>query len=143
MYPLGEIVPPGLNAINAFDVPVTYANDIKICIVDSGYDVNHIDLPSADKGNNVTGSTGKPESPWDQDGNGHGTHVAGTIAAIGGNDEGVVGIVRSGDANLHIVRVYGDDLMWAWKSNVINAVSVDKDDVGWVHPNIFIHYIIV
>ena len=62
----------------------------KICVVDSGYDVTHPDLPTLDKtadGNNPYGS-----GEWFVDGNvhGHGTHCAGTIGAIG-NSGGVVG----------------------------------------------------
>lgn len=53
-----------------------------------------------------------------------GTHVAGTIAALGGNGKGVVGVVGNGNLNLHIVRVFGDNGFWAWTSTLIAAVSL-------------------
>lgn len=122
VYPSGEVTPYGINAIHALNVPDIYAKNIKVCIVDSGYDVNHPDLPSAATGGTITGSN-NGNAPWNVDGFGHGTHVAGTIAAIGGNGQGVVGILRNGEANLHIIRVFGDDQGWVWKSHIVNAVS--------------------
>ena len=64
------------------------ASHIKICVVDTGYDLGHDDLPTE----NVTGwDPSSDEDPgfgvWYVDGeDGHGTHVAGTIGAIGGNN---------------------------------------------------------
>lgn len=58
----------------------------------------------------------------------HGTYVAGTIAAIGGNGNGVVGISRNGELKLHIVRVFGNDGLWAWGSTVIAAVQECVDN---------------
>ena len=59
---------------------------IKVCIIDTGYDFGHEDLPT--DGITVTetiyGSALK-------DGDGHGTHCAGVIGAIGFNNRGVVG----------------------------------------------------
>jgi len=66
--------------------------EMKVCVVDSGYNLGHSDLPfsSAD----VTGfDTPGIDEKWSFDGNGHGTHVAGTIAALGGNGIGVRGII--------------------------------------------------
>lgn len=55
-------------------------------VIDSGIDLDHPDL-NVDGSRNVTYVGGTPD-----DENGHGTHVAGTIAAIGGNGLGVVGV---------------------------------------------------
>jgi len=59
---------------------------VKICVVDTGYDLGHPDLPS----DNVTGwdpTTGSyADGLWYVDGHSHGTHCAGTIGAISGND---------------------------------------------------------
>lgn len=68
---------------------------IKVCVVDTGYDVGHVDLPSV----GVTGfSPYGDNEKWDTDGNGHGSHCAGTIAATG-NDQGVVGVIPNMDAS--------------------------------------------
>lgn len=57
---------------------------IKICVVDTGYDLGHVDLPTV----GVTGwDTGRAASGvWDVDNNNHGTHCAGTIGAMGENN---------------------------------------------------------
>ena len=56
-----------------------------------------------------------------------GTHVAGTIAAIGGDGEGVVGVFP-GAPGLKIVKVFGeagqlDDCGWTWASQLVDAVQ--------------------
>merc|ERR1711983_45675 len=45
------------------------------------------------KGSNVTGSDSTSNGSWDSDGHGHGTHCSGTVAGLGGNNEGVVGVI--------------------------------------------------
>ena len=87
----------------------------KICIIDSGFLATHKDL----QGINVTGYNGN--LPWNQDGDGHGSHVAGTIAAMN-NNLGVVG-VTPGTVQLYIVRVFGDDGLWAYSSDLIDAAN--------------------
>ncbi|EJK45092.1 hypothetical protein THAOC_36311, partial [Thalassiosira oceanica] len=58
------------------------------------YDLGHEDLPDTIDG--VTGFTPPGQDGgfgvWDVDGHSHGTHVAGTIGAIGSNNIGVVGV---------------------------------------------------
>ena len=73
----------------SFNKQIDMASSIKICVVDTGYDLGHVDLPF----DNVTGW--EPNIPelypdfgvWDVDlhSKGHGTHSAGIIGAIGGN----------------------------------------------------------
>ena len=97
-----------------------FVSNRKVCVIDSGYDINHPDLP---KGNQVTGK-GVRQFQWFEDTSGHGTHVAGTIAAIGGNDRGVVGVNRNGNLKLHIVRVFGTkDEGYVWGSSVLSAAE--------------------
>ena len=115
-----ETEPYGIDLIKALKVSDEFVNNKKVCIIDSGYDINHPDLPSA--GTKVTGAANGGAGVWNQDGNGHGTHVAGTIAAIGQNGKGVRGVVRSGELNIHVVRVFGNS-GWAWSSSLMNAVS--------------------
>jgi serine protease len=70
-------------------------------------------------GINVTGYKGN--LPWYQNGEGHGTHVAGTIAAVN-NHLGFVGVIQ-GMVNLYIVRVFGDSGSWAYASDLIDAAN--------------------
>ena len=76
-------------------------NGIKDGIIDTGIDVDHLDLIDNIKGG--YNATSKKKS-FDDD-NGHGTHVAGIIAAVD-NDIGVIGVI--GDANeadLYAIKV--------------------------------------
>ena len=60
---------------------------IKVCVVGSGYDLSHPDLPSEPDVIGVDSS--HTDEAWGVDSLGPGTHSAGTIAAIGNNDIGV------------------------------------------------------
>ena len=71
--------------------------DVDIAILDTGIDLDHPDLNVAGGVSCVGGSA--------DDGNGHGTHVAGTAAAVD-NDFGVVGVAPG--ARLWAVKVLGD-----------------------------------
>jgi len=118
-----ETVPYGINTVHALDVPDTDVSNRKVCIIDSGYDIRHEDLPSDP--NIVTGYMGDLSAgdTWQWDGSGHGTHVAGTIVATGGNNKGVTGVIRNGQVKLHIVRVFNNDGRWAWGSTLTSAVQ--------------------
>lgn len=103
---LAETTPYGIGHVQAEDVPDANSGSRKVCIIDSGYDRNHEDLP--DDPALVTGvSFVGNRFPWYEDDNGgHGTHVAGTIAAIGGNNKGVKGVISNGLLKIHAVRVF-------------------------------------
>lgn len=119
-YKMAEDVPYGIELVQAPDVDSANVDNQRVCVIDTGYDVSHIDLPSA----GVTGDDfGEDTGPWNTDGDRHGTHVAGTVAAIGGNDEGVVGVVPTGTMPLHIVKIFDDEGEWTNSSNLIQAVS--------------------
>ncbi len=101
--------------INGIDERV----DVDIAIIDSGIDADHPDL-------NVAGgynATNGPTSNW-SDGYGHGTHVAGTAAALD-NDFGVVGVAPG--ARLWAVKVLGNNGSGRL-SNVIEGID-------WVTAN--------
>lgn len=126
VYLQAEQTPYGITKVHALDVPDTDVSNRKVCIIDTGYDITHPDLAS--DANTVTGYSGSfSAGAWDYDGHGHGTHVAGTIAAIGGNDEGVVGVNRNGQVKMHIVKVFNNSGNWAWGSSLIAAVEACVD----------------
>ena len=86
-------IPWGVDRIDA-DIAWAYSNgtEVKIAVLDTGIDYNHPDLKDNIKGGvSVVGPrTSTNPKDW-KDKNGHGTHVAGIIAAEN-NDIGVVGV---------------------------------------------------
>ncbi len=121
-YLLSESTPYGISMVQAQQLSDAQSSNIKVCIMDTGYTLNHPDLPNT----GITGDDGHGSNDtgnWYNDGNGHGTHVAGTIAAIGGNNQGVVGVNPSGQLGLHIVKVFNDAGRWAYGSDLIAAIN--------------------
>ena len=88
-----QVTPWGITRVGCAPVVPTIcapAGDKKAWIIDTGIDLDHPDLNVAETGHISFVNSGKdPSNPDDQ--NGHGTHVAGTIAAID-NGFGVVGV---------------------------------------------------
>ena len=108
--------PYGISMVQASDSSLgSLGGRTKVCIIDSGLYTKHADL----EGVPVTGYDGN--LPWNVDGCGHGTHVAGTIAAVN-NSQGVIG-VASNNVSLHIVRVFGNNCSWAYASTLVNALG--------------------
>lgn len=62
-----EDVPYGINLVNALDVPDDNISNRKVCIIDTGYDLSHPDLPKASTGASITG-TGASNLEWSKDG---------------------------------------------------------------------------
>lgn len=122
-YLLAESVPYGITMVQAPQVSDALTSNIKACVIDTGYNYGHPDLPSS----GVTGYAFSGHGSWSSDGNGHGTHVAGTIAAIGGNNIGVVGVNRSAKLGLHIVKIFNDSGTWTTASNLIQAIQSCKN----------------
>lgn len=123
-YLLAEDVPYGIPRVQADQLSDAAAVNTTVCIIDSGYDINHPDLPNS----GVTGSvTSQYAGNWNNDGNGHGTHVAGTIAALGGNGIGVVGVNPSAQLGLHIVKIFNNNGDWAYGSDLIRAIEQCSD----------------
>jgi subtilisin family serine protease len=120
-YPMSlqnsETVPYGIVAVEA-DLAYN-AGGMTVCVIDSGYDRGHPDLPN---NAGVTGDTGSA-GDWFKDGSGHGTHVAGTIAALGNNGKGVVGVNPADNLNLHIVRVFNDSGSFSYASGLVAALE--------------------
>lgn len=120
-YPLslrtGEVEPWGISAVQADQV--SFAGGKKVCIIDSGYDLGHPDLQN---NANVTGDSAGA-GDWFFDGDTHGTHVAGTISAIGGNGKGVVGVLPNADVELHIVKVFDSNGGFVYSSGLVGALD--------------------
>ncbi len=97
-YAIGETLPWGVDRIDADVVHAAgvTGSGVKVAIVDTGIDGNHSDLVVYGGYNYIDNTTN-----W-QDDHGHGTHVAGTVAALD-NDIDVIGV--SPDANLYAVKV--------------------------------------
>jgi serine protease len=117
-YPLAQSTPYGIPMVQADLVAHDDASAKRVCIIDSGYYRSHEDLQDG----NVTATTDTGTGDPFTDKCGHGTHVAGTIAALD-NTVGVVGTVKTGGGKLHIVKVFGDDCSWTYSSNLIDALN--------------------
>lgn len=111
-----EVVPWGVEYMNdlASDCD-NKGTGIKVGIIDTGIDIDHPDLV-----NNIKGgynATSKKKS-FDDD-NGHGTHVAGIVAAVD-NDIGVVGVVP--EAELYAVKAL-DSTGNGYISDVVEGIE--------------------
>ena len=114
----------GIDFVTALHVDDGKVSNRKVCILDSGYDYKHPDLPN---GSGITGESESSDHPWDQDDwTSHGTHVAGIITSVGGNNIGTVGVIRNGTLQLHIVRIFRNK-NWIWGSDLISAVEACVD----------------
>lgn len=121
-YATGQLVPYGIPMVQADQLPDTLAANRKLCIIDSGYDRAHEDLSA---GSNVTGEYDSGTGWWYTDENHHGTHVAGTIAALNNAGKGVVGVHPNAQLKLHIVKVFGPEV-WAYSSTLATAANKCK-----------------
>jgi subtilisin family serine protease len=95
-----------LPQIRAFDTwttfPAPFNPRIRVAVIDSGIDATHPDLkPRIESGRSFVGGS------WGKDQHGHGTFVAGIIAAETNNAEGIAGIGLGTD--LLIAKVVRDD----------------------------------
>ncbi len=79
----------GLDAVYADAAwDVAEGAGVIVAVIDSGVETSHEDLA----GQTVDGARFGGSDAWSDDTCGHGTHVAGTIAAAAGNGKGVVGL---------------------------------------------------
>jgi subtilisin len=124
--PAQELYPWGLGAIHIpevhYEEPGLKGSGVGVAILDTGIDLTHPDLSKNVKGgyNALAGQDPK----YYQDDNGHGTHMAGIIAARS-NGLGVIGAAYQ--AKLYAVKVldqYGSGRL----SDLINGL-------GWVQAN--------
>ena len=98
-------------------MPTTGAG-IKIGVIDSGIFKEHKDFA----GVVLSGYPGGDNTTrWDHDGDGHGTHVSGTLAAAL-NGQGVTG-VSPGKVSLFMVRVFANNGDWIYSSTLLDAAN--------------------
>ena len=117
-YTSGQLVPYGIKMVQADLLSDVNTGNRKVCIIDSGYDLAHEDL----SGNAVAGDNDSGTGLWSTDENHHGTHVAGTIAAINNTNFGVVGVNSNKLLKLHIIKVFGA-AGWAYSSTLASAAN--------------------
>ncbi|MDX1678594.1 S8 family serine peptidase [Arsukibacterium sp.] len=116
-YPLAQQVPYGFTMVQANQLSDQFASNQKVCVIDSGLDLPHEDFLTG----NITGSNDAGTGNWYDNGGPHGTHVAGTIAALN-NSTGMVGVLPNGNVKLHIIKVF-NEAGWGYSSTLANAVN--------------------
>jgi len=119
---MAQSVPYGIGMVQAdlVDDSVASANSggKKICVIDSGLNLPHEDMGA--QGGTVNGTNDSGTGNWFDHGGPHGTHVAGTIAALN-NGIGVRGVIGT-DPNLHIVKVF-NEAGWGYSSSLASAIN--------------------
>lgn len=117
--PLADTIPNGVSLIKApefwSDEP-TKGRNIKVAVLDTGCDINHPDLKGRIKGVRNFTTDDRGISYIVTDNVGHGTHVAGIIAA-NENQVGIVGVAPNVD--LYILKVltdFGGTINWLIKA---------------------------
>ncbi|OUB65262.1 S8 family peptidase [Bacillus thuringiensis] len=124
-------IPEGVKLINA---PAAWeksekGKDVVVAVLDTGCQIDHVDLKDRIIGgrNFTTDNNSDPNNYTDM--NGHGTHVAGTIAATE-NNQGVLGVAPQ--AKLLIVKVLGGPRGSGAYEWIINGINYA---VNWRGPN--------
>lgn len=127
----GESVPTGvarIGAASASSAQASSASSSAVAVIDTGVDLDHADLNVAHSptrsGTNCISSGAAPD-----DNNGHGTHVAGTIAATN-SGAGVVGVAPG--TEIFPVKVLDAQGSGTWAQIIcgINWVAANASNYG-------------
>ena len=129
-----QTTPTGVSRVNATRSPVAAINgsdtrvNADVAIVDTGISPTHPDLNVAGGYNCSTGNRGL----W-RDVDGHGTHVAGTVAAID-NGGGVVGVAPG--ARLWAVKILNDEGFGylSWYVCGLDWIAAQRDPADPTRP---------
>jgi subtilisin len=129
VHAIDQALPWGVDRVDAEVVRAAgnAGSGVKVAVLDTGIDLEHPDLA-------VAGGASFAKGKSYDDKNGHGTHVAGTVAALD-NDIGVVGVAPA--VSLYAVKVLGNGgtgsysdviagLQWA----VDNGMQVTNNSYG-------------
>jgi len=103
----GGIANADIDAFAAWDA--TSGGSVAVAILDTGIDTSHPDLSGK-----IAKSVNFTSSPSAEDVHGHGTHVAGIVAATTGNGVGVAGVCSS--CTIFNVKVLADNGNGSWAS---------------------------
>ncbi|MCC2607068.1 S8 family serine peptidase [Planctobacterium marinum] len=122
-YLQAQTTPYGIPMVQADQLFQNNLSARKVCVIDTGYNLGHPDLPDQNNGASGTANNGSVGN-WYNDGNGHGTHVAGTIAALS-NNEGVIGVYPGVD--IHAVKIFNDSGNWTFASDLIAGIQQCAD----------------
>jgi subtilisin len=112
-----QTLPWGVNTVWGGTQPSVKGSSVNVAVIDTGIDLNHSDLKANISTANSKSFVSRVSSATDD--NGHGSHVAGTIAAVD-NGIGVVGVAPS--ATLFAVKVLDKrgSGQWSWVASGID-----------------------
>jgi subtilisin family serine protease len=130
-YPTDKLIwdNAGWDWVNASIVWNNTTPSKNVCVIDTGVDYNHKDLTTSRviKGWDCVNEDSDP-----MDDNGHGTHVAGIIAAKQNNTEGIAGV--SPTAKVVAVKAFNAD-GWGTSWDIAQAIRycADRSDVSIIN----------